>query len=114
HEFPSWSFLSADLPAHLLDLPVVLLAVAACASLVSVSGMQRVDWRARAPTLAVISLALGAAWCINTWDVPTYGVLSAVTLVLCTLPLGRASSWRKLLARLSDLRALRGRLAAVA
>ncbi len=27
-------------------------------------------------------LALGAAWCTNTWDLPTYGPLVALVLVL--------------------------------
>jgi YYY domain-containing protein len=113
NEFPFWSFLYADLHAHVLDLPVVLLVVAACVSLVSSGGLQRVGWLRTIPTLAAISLGLGAAWCINTWDVPTYGALAAVAVVLCMLPLGRESNWRKLLARVSDWHMLRGLLLAL-
>ncbi len=108
NEFPYWSFLYADLHAHVLDLPVVLLIVAACVSLVNSGGLQRIGWLKTIPTLAAISLGLGAAWCINTWDVPTYGALAAVTIVLCMLPLGRDSDWRQLLARITDWRMLRG------
>jgi YYY domain-containing protein len=113
NEFPYWSFLYADLHAHVIDLPVVLLVVGACASLLNSGGLRRTGWLRTIPTLAAIALALGAAWCINTWDVPTYGALAGVAVVLWLLPLGRGSDWRKLLARLADWRTLRGLLLAL-
>ena len=86
NEFPYWSFLYADLHAHVIDLPIVLLLIGCCASLVAfpaLSGRSNRDplvSGADVPTLAMVALALGAAWCINTWDVPTYALL--VVLVL--------------------------------
>ena len=42
-----------------------------------------------APTLAVMALALGATWCINTWDMPTFGLLVAAALALLLAWRGR-------------------------
>ncbi|MGZ6286069.1 MAG: DUF2298 domain-containing protein, partial [Ktedonobacterales bacterium] len=86
NEFPYWSFLYADLHAHVIDLPIVVLLIGCCASLVAFPALAKPAVhdtpisRADIPTLAAIALALGAAWCINTWDVPTYTLL--VVLVL--------------------------------
>ncbi|HST89456.1 MAG TPA: DUF2298 domain-containing protein [Ktedonobacterales bacterium] len=89
NEFPYWSFLYADLHAHVIDLPIVVLLIACCASLlVALRRDERHRWRAAAPTLAAVALALGAAWCTSTWDVPTYGLLVAVALALALLPIG--------------------------
>ncbi|MEO7001319.1 MAG: DUF2298 domain-containing protein [Ktedonobacterales bacterium] len=105
NEFPYWSFLYADLHAHLIDLPVVGLMIACCASLLADTRRSATvaeagnatavfRWRPAAPTLAMLALALGAAWCINTWDLPTYALLAAITLALALLPLGSAKGWR--------------------
>lgn len=88
NEFPFWSFLYADLHAHVIDLPVVVLIMAACASLLRGRSVFGPRWRAAIPTLAVVALALGAAWGINTWDVPTFGLLVALVLAVRLLPAG--------------------------
>jgi YYY domain-containing protein len=96
NEFPYWSFLYADLHAHLIDLPIVVVIVAACGSLLRSGGIFGVRWRVVVPTLAVAALALGAAWCTNTWDLPTYGALLALVLLLQLLPSGsqRQGVWQ--------------------
>ncbi len=95
NEFPYWSFLYADLHAHLIDLPVTVFLVGCCASLLASARAQARKWRPALPTLAVVTLALGAAWCINTWDLPTYAALFAVVLALRLLP--TRGGWRALL-----------------
>lgn len=121
NEFPYWSFLYADLHAHLIDLPIVVLLIACCASLVaggsqsprsrpSREGTQAVgavDWRGITPTLAAVALALGAAWCTNTWDVPTYALLFAVALAIWLLPVGAKGTWRAIGARIFNWPTLR-------
>ena len=96
NEFPYWSFLYADLHAHLIDLPIVVLIVAACGSLLRGASIFGAHWRSVIPTLAVVALALGAAWCTNTWDLPTYGLLVALVLALRLLPSGSDGFWRTL------------------
>ena len=94
NEFPYWSFLYADLHAHLIDLPIVVLIVAACGSLLRGSSIFGAQWRSTVPTLAALALALGAAWCTNTWDLPTYGLLVALVLVLRLLPSSGEGFWQ--------------------
>ncbi|HET8907150.1 MAG TPA: DUF2298 domain-containing protein [Ktedonobacterales bacterium] len=93
NEFPYWSFLYADLHAHLIDLPIVILIVAGCGSLLRGANIFGANWRSVVPTLAVLALALGAAWCTNTWDLPTYGALVALVLALRLLPAGSGGFW---------------------
>ena len=88
NEFPYWSFLYADLHAHLIDLPIVVLMIAGCASLVASARSQKRRWLPAIPTLAALALALGAAWCTSTWDLPTYAVLIALAAALRVLPPG--------------------------
>ncbi|HET9980029.1 MAG TPA: DUF2298 domain-containing protein, partial [Ktedonobacterales bacterium] len=96
NEFPYWSFLYADLHAHLIDLPIVVMIIAACGSLLRGASIFGAHWRSVIPTLAVIALALGAAWCTNTWDLPTFGLLVALVLALRLLPSGGSGFWRTL------------------
>jgi YYY domain-containing protein len=101
NEFPFWSYLYADLHAHVIDLPIVVLLIGCCASLLVSAKGDQVRWRRTVPTLAVAALALGTAWCTSTWDVPTYAGLVATVLALWALPLGRAGGWRAIRARLT-------------
>jgi YYY domain-containing protein len=82
NEFPYWSFLYADLHAHLIGLPVTVFLIGGCASLLGSVRAQASRWRSAVPTLAALALALGAAWCINTWDLPTYTLLIGAALAL--------------------------------
>ncbi len=96
NEFPYWSFLYADLHAHLIDLPIVVFIIACCASLLASARDDGRRWRFAIPALAAISLALGAAWLTSTWDVPTYGLLVAVVLALRLMPFGEPERWARL------------------
>ncbi|HKS69750.1 MAG TPA: DUF2298 domain-containing protein, partial [Ktedonobacterales bacterium] len=87
NEFPYWSFLYGDLHAHLIDLPIVVLIAGCAASLLASARAERARWLPTVPTLAAAALALGAAWCTNTWDVPAYALLLAAALALRALPL---------------------------
>jgi YYY domain-containing protein len=98
NEFPYWSFLYGDLHAHLIDLPVTVFLIGCCGSLLASARAQARRWAPALPTLAVAALALGAAWCINTWDLPTYAALFALVLALRVLP--ARGGWRALLGAL--------------
>ncbi|HEX9036859.1 MAG TPA: DUF2298 domain-containing protein [Ktedonobacterales bacterium] len=84
NEFPFWSLLYADLHAHLIDLPIVILNIGLCASLLMRSRRNGGRWIPTIPTLAVAALALGATWCVNTWDLPA-SVLIFVAVSLLRL-----------------------------
>jgi len=128
NEFPYWSLLFADVHAHVIDLPVEMLAMGLAVQLL----WPRPGWRHEAPIasrsalrysydisarasghrrqlsgmiaavrglripvevppLVVAGFTLGAMACINTWDVPAFGLLLVVALLLRERLAGR--SW---------------------
>ena len=74
-EFPFWSFLFADLHAHVIGIPFTLLALGLALNL-ALSAGERLSWFARLPTLASLALVIGALAAINTWDVPVYALIA--------------------------------------
>lgn len=81
-EFPAFTFLYADLHAHMIAFPLTLLALALA-----------VHWmrspRPRWPSLLIGGLVIGALRPTNTWDYPTYLVLGVAALAL-----GAFRSWK--------------------
>ena len=81
-EFPFFTFLFADLHAHMMVIPVTLLVVGLGFSLVvALSGRERM-WPV---TATVLGLALGSLWVINSWDYPSYLILTLALLGLAVL-----------------------------
>ena len=78
-EFPFFTFLFADLHAHLLAMPIGLLVVGLCLNTVLLSRRRIARWRFPL-SLALLSLAVGALAVTNTWDFPTYLGLGAVSI----------------------------------
>ncbi len=74
-EFPYFTFLFADLHAHMMTMPVALLAIAlGFAALTGVSrhGPQSIwTWTC----VALMGLAVGSLWTINSWEYPVYALL---------------------------------------
>jgi YYY domain-containing protein len=106
NEFPFFTFLYADLHAHLTAMPFATLALGLATSLVS--GTKRVvreaalaveeqeatlrTWLYRATErlrtcdwglwlrLSLLGLVVGELWCNNSWDYPTYMVVSLLAI----------------------------------
>ncbi len=74
-EFPFWSFLYADLHPHLIALPFTLCVVTLLAAWV-----RSVGFRVKTGLTLLIGFTLGFFWPTNTWDWPTYGALTGLTL----------------------------------
>ena len=74
-EFPYFTFLFADLHAHMMTMPFALLAVAlgfAALLGVSRSGPKSIwTW----VCVALMGLAVGSLWTINSWEYPAYALL---------------------------------------
>ena len=74
-EFPYFTFLFADLHAHMMTMPFALLALAlgfAALLGVSRSGPRSVwTWAC----VALMGLAVGSLWTINSWEYPAYALL---------------------------------------
>jgi YYY domain-containing protein len=86
-EFPFFTFLLADLHAHLIAMPMILLGLAGSAAMV-ISPERLNRWRTALPLVVVTALAVGALWPTNSWNYP-------VSLVIALLGLGLAG-WRML------------------
>jgi uncharacterized membrane protein len=90
HEFPFYSFLVADLHAHVSGLPWVLGVVGLLAARVLArDAPARESPGAVAGFAAALGLLLGLARMTNSWDVPIYGAACAVGLgaaALCEGP----------------------------
>ncbi len=90
-EFPFFTFLYADLHAHLIALPVTVLAISWALSIVLGKGRWgdnagRSQWLSLGSGFLLGGLVIGALRPTNTWDFPTYLALGAVALLY--------SNWR--------------------
>ena len=81
-EFPFFSFLFADLHAHVLALPFTILAIGLAAALLL---EPRPSARSLVLPLAGLALAIGALRVTNSWDFPTYLLLGTGVLTLVAL-----------------------------
>ncbi|HEX3247049.1 MAG TPA: DUF2298 domain-containing protein [Chloroflexota bacterium] len=92
-EFPYFTFLYGDLHAHSMGLPFTLVCLAlGIGVLRSAPASQTVRRGVRSwafPWLAcgLLALVLGALWPLNTWDFPTFAVLSGAALAWRSLAL---------------------------
>ncbi|MHB1295787.1 MAG: DUF2298 domain-containing protein [Anaerolineae bacterium] len=99
NEFPFFTFLYADLHAHLTVLPFALLALAMAVNLVlarrapqapDVTAEEAPRRGLRLPhlegalvlQLTLLGLVLGELWCNNTWDFPTYAAIAVAALAI--------------------------------
>ncbi len=74
-EFPYWSFLYADLHPHVIALPFTLAVIALLVAWLDATGRL-----AKGALIALLGFTLGFFWPTNTWDWPTYGALTGLTL----------------------------------
>ena len=69
-EFPFFTFLFADLHAHLISIPFTLLVLGISLQ-ITLNNTKQVLWKQLA-NLSFLGLAVGCLAAINTWDVPVY------------------------------------------
>ncbi len=93
HEFPSYSFVVADLHGHMNDIPTVLLFLA----ILLVLGLDLTErklnkklkienWKLKIPPTAWL---LAVMYMTNSWDFPIYGILFALFTLFLTLKKGK-------------------------
>ncbi len=89
-EFPFFSFLFADLHAHVIIIPFTLLVLGLALSFLV--GLKTATRGWVIGVVPIFALALGSLWVINTWDYPAYLLLMlAVLAVGAHLMVGRAN-----------------------
>ena len=79
-EFPFFTFLFADLHPHMMVIPFTLLVIGL--GLAMVVGMRQNGAVWSVSTSAALAVTLGALWVINSWDYPSYVLLTAAVLGL--------------------------------
>ena len=80
NEFPWFTYLYADLHAHMMALPFTLLAIGL--ALMFLRASRREGWLAEGLRLFLLALVIGSLWPINTWDFPTYALVAFAGLGL--------------------------------
>ena len=91
-EFPFFTFLYADLHAHMIALPVTILSVAWSLNILRgrwvwgvVGRSEAWAWMQFGATFVLGGLAIGALRPTNTWDMPVYMVLGALAVLYTAL-----------------------------
>lgn len=85
-EFPFFTFLYGDLHAHMISLPLTLLALGCLLALIlqvksDGTDVMPVSWAEAAGQWFIIGLAIGVLRAVNTWDWPTYLVLGSLATI---------------------------------
>lgn len=80
-EFPFFTFLYGDLHAHMISLPLTMLAVAWGVALVMRADQSRpMTWWETAVSWGVGAVAIGVLQAANIWDLPTYLVIGVLSV----------------------------------
>ena len=79
-EFPFFTFLFADLHAHMMVIPFTLLVIGL--GLNMVVGLKGGGWLWTVVSSVALALGLGSLWVVNSWDFPSYLILTLGLLSL--------------------------------
>jgi len=109
-EFPFFTFLYADLHAHLIAMPLAFLSLAAALALVKGGEKEQAAgrstpltlrdslrswrWPARLGPLLLMALAIGAMRCTNSWDVPPHLLVALGALSIAEYSRRGRLDWR--------------------
>ena len=91
NEYPFWSVVFADLHAHVLAIPILLLFLAAALNLVRLHADPPARWRRRLASAALLGFIAAAEALTNAWDVPLLCGLFAAMAVCTALAPDRLS-----------------------
>jgi YYY domain-containing protein len=80
NEMPFFTFLYGDLHAHMIAMPMMLFAMAFVYNELMISGRDRRRKFAQFVAIALGALTVGMFQATNTWDVPTFMLLSVLGL----------------------------------
>ena len=82
-EFPFFTFLFADLHAHMMVIPFTILVLGLGLALVVGLRNAGAAWTVAAGL--ALAVALGSLWAINSWDYPSYVILTLMIIGLASL-----------------------------
>ena len=85
-EFPFFTFLFADLHAHLMVIPFTLIAIGLGLGIVLGSKQLTQGWSVgEVSRVVTLGIVVGAMRMINAWDYPTYLIVAGVSILLGSL-----------------------------
>jgi YYY domain-containing protein len=98
-EFPLFTFLYADLHAHLIALPITVLALCWAVSFIKYRFFDGEkpsarNWLVFGTVIFFGALVIGALRPTNTWDTPTYLALAVVAVFYKILKRGQVTPWQ--------------------
>jgi YYY domain-containing protein len=79
-EFPFFTFLYADLHAHLIAMPLILLSLAGTLAMI-LAPQRLARWQTALPLVGLTALAVGSLWPTNSWNYPISLVIAIVGLI---------------------------------
>ncbi len=79
-EMPFFTFLYGDLHAHMINMPVLMMIIAFLLNELLLAGNDSRSRTARVLALAFFALVVGLVRAINTWDYPSFLLLSVLGL----------------------------------
>ena len=79
-EFPFFAFLFADLHAHMMVIPFTLLVIGLGLNIVV--GLRDGGRLWTVVSAAALALGLGSLWVVNSWDFPSYAILTVGLLAV--------------------------------
>jgi uncharacterized membrane protein len=104
NEFPFFTFLFADLHAHMIVMPLSLALLGLGVAWVRRGwGLGSRSWGRLVPHLLLMGLLAGAIRATNTWDYPTFVGLTAITVAWVTFRAQRAARRPLLISALAGL-----------
>ncbi len=106
-EFPLFTFLFADLHAHMMALPLAITATALALALV-LAGADKASLPRRVVILCLLGLVIGSLRATNTWDFPTQLVIGVLAALGCVWLVYRRLSWAAVRAALGHVALLVG------
>lgn len=89
NEFPFFSFLLGDLHPHFMSIPFLLLLIALLSELADALAA-KTSLKRTGLLVGCLSLSLGGAAMLNSWDYPTFFILTALCIALQMLAADRS------------------------
>ncbi|HEU5381945.1 MAG TPA: DUF2298 domain-containing protein [Ktedonobacteraceae bacterium] len=106
NEFPFWSFLFADLHAHVICMPLSVLLLGQVASLFLADRVKaftkREEQVSRLLCYPLVAFVFGSIACVNPWDMPVYALIVGASMLINTFYSGRAEPVAKSLFRVGQ------------
>lgn len=81
HEFPSYSFVVADLHGHMNNIPIVILTIAYLFNFLLSEKFIKLNWKLIVGTAFLLSIS----YMTNAWDLAVYGLLFGISYFIFSL-----------------------------